>query len=99
MDGLLGSVMIGQMARGNKCDIDTWKPKVLETALEFMNATYLLNMTKDDIKNRIGLWKKYHAVIMDVKQQSGLIWDEDQKMIIVTSNERDKWATYVKVCT
>ncbi|KAL3529978.1 hypothetical protein ACH5RR_009300 [Cinchona calisaya] len=96
MDRLLGNVLIGQIARGNKCDIDTWKPQDLQAAVKFMKSILHLNVTKDDIKNRMELWKKYYTVVMDVKKQGGLTWDEDQKMIRVTSNETDKWASYVK---
>ncbi|KAK6158600.1 hypothetical protein DH2020_005914 [Rehmannia glutinosa] len=90
-------VLTDQMVQGNKCDGDTWKPQALQAAVTYLNTRLHLNLTKDNIKNRLKNWKKYFSVVSDVQtKQSGFTWDEEQKMIVVTSDEWSSWAAYVE---
>ncbi|GFQ07786.1 hypothetical protein PHJA_002922600, partial [Phtheirospermum japonicum] len=73
------------MIQGNKCDGDTWKPQALQAAVIDLNRKLHLNLTKDNIKNRLKYCK-----------QSGFSWDEERKMIVVTSDEWSSWAAYVE---
>ncbi|GER29377.1 myeloid differentiation primary response protein MyD88, partial [Striga asiatica] len=42
-------------------------------------------------------WKKHFNVVSDIQtNQSGFAWDEDRKMIVVTSDESSSWAAYVE---
>ncbi|GER32721.1 carboxypeptidase S1 homolog A, partial [Striga asiatica] len=85
------------MALGHKCDGDTWKPQVLHAVVTYLNAKLHLNLTKDNIKNRLKSWKKHFNVVYDIQtNQSGFCWDEDRKMIVVTSDESSSWAAYVE---
>lgn len=79
------------MAQGNKCDGDTWKPQDLQAAVTYLNSKTHLKLTKENIKNRVKAWKKYYSVVTDVEKQSGFSWDEELKMIVVTSNEYSSW--------
>ena len=96
MDSALTFVLLDQINQGNKADGD-WKPQAYQAAVEHLNSTLLLNLTKENVKNRLKAWKRYYAVVNDVKNQSGFTWDEERKMIIVTCAELQVWETYVKV--
>ncbi|KAI3445179.1 hypothetical protein Pfo_001844 [Paulownia fortunei] len=97
MDNHLAKVLTDQMAQGNKCDGDTWKPQALQAVVTYLNSKLHLNLTKDNIKNRVNNWKKNFSVVSDVQtKQSGFTWDEERKMIVVTSNEWSSWAAYVE---
>ncbi|KAK4426481.1 hypothetical protein Salat_1416700 [Sesamum alatum] len=98
MDNHLAKVLTDQMAQGNKCDGDTWKPQALQATVTYLNSKLHLNLTKDDIKNRLKIWKKYYSVVSDVQtKQSCFTLDDEGKMIVVTSDEWSSWATYVEV--
>ncbi|KAL0349479.1 UNVERIFIED_CONTAM: hypothetical protein Sradi_4097100 [Sesamum radiatum] len=85
------------MAQGNKCDGDTWKPQALQAGVIYLNSKLHLNLTKDNIKNRLKNWKKYYGVVSDVQtKQSGFTWDDERKMIVVTSDEWSSWSAYVE---
>ncbi|KAL0423646.1 UNVERIFIED_CONTAM: hypothetical protein Sradi_0899400 [Sesamum radiatum] len=97
MDNHLAKVLTDQMAQGNKCDGDTWKPQALQAAVIYLNSKLHLNLTKDNIKNRLKNWKKYYGVVSDVQtKQSGFTWDDERKMIVVTSDEWSSWSAYVE---
>ncbi|GER31124.1 RNA-binding protein, partial [Striga asiatica] len=97
IDSHLAFILTEQMALGHKCDVDTWKPQSLHAAVTYLNAKLHLNLTKDNIKNRLKSWKKHFNVVSDIQtNQSGFSWDEDKKMIVVTSDESSSWATYVE---
>ncbi|KAG8380780.1 hypothetical protein BUALT_Bualt06G0051600 [Buddleja alternifolia] len=97
MDGHLAKVLTDQMVQGNKCDGDTWKPQALQAAVAYLNSTLHLTLTKDNIKNKLKNWKKYFSVVSDIQtRQSGFTWDEERKMIVVTSDEWSAWTTYVE---
>ncbi|KAL0332874.1 UNVERIFIED_CONTAM: hypothetical protein Scaly_2188900 [Sesamum calycinum] len=98
MDNHLAKVLTDQMAQGNKCDGDTWKPQALQAAVIYLNSKLHLNLTKDNIKNRLKNWKKYYGVVSDVQtKQSGFTWDDERKMIVVTSDEWSSWSAYVEI--
>ncbi|KAG8378031.1 hypothetical protein BUALT_Bualt08G0095900 [Buddleja alternifolia] len=97
MDSHLAKVLTDQMVQGNKCDGDTWKPQALQAVVAYLNSTLHLTLTKDNIKNRLKNWKKYFSVVSDIQtRQSGFTWDEERKMIVVTSDEWSAWTTYVE---
>ncbi|XP_073148049.1 uncharacterized protein [Henckelia pumila] len=96
MDKHLAKVLIDQMAEGKKCDGDTWRPEALQAAVTYLNSKLHLNLSKENIKNRLKAWKKYYSVVTDVQKQSGFSWDEERKMIVVTSDEHSSWKEYVE---
>lgn len=98
MDSHLATILSEQMALGYKCDGDTWKPQALQAAVKYLNSTLEMNLTKDNIKNRLKNWKKYFNVVSDIQSnQSGFTWDEDRNMIVVTSDMWSSWCDYVEV--
>ncbi|XP_073125482.1 uncharacterized protein [Henckelia pumila] len=96
MDNHLARVLIDQMAQGNKCDGDIWKPQALQATLTYLNSNMHLQLTKENIKNRLKAWKKYYSVVTDVQKQSEFSWDEERKMIVVTSDEYNSWNGYIE---
>ena len=63
--------------------------------MEYINTQLNLNLTKENIKNRLKAWKLHFAIITDIKNQSGLMWDEDRKMVVVTADNLLVWNDYV----
>ncbi|KAK6149294.1 hypothetical protein DH2020_016819 [Rehmannia glutinosa] len=97
MDSHLALILTEQMVLGYKCDGDTWKPKALQAVVTYLNAKLHLNLTKDNIKNRLKNWKRHFNVVSDIQtKQSGFAWDEERKMIVVTTDEWSSWAAYVE---
>ncbi|XP_012843355.1 PREDICTED: uncharacterized protein LOC105963495 [Erythranthe guttata] len=97
MDNHLATILTDQMAQGNKCDGDTWKAQALHAAVTYLNSKLHLNLTKDNIKNRLKIWKKSFNVVSDIQtKQSGFTWDEVRKLIVVTSDEWSSWNSYVE---
>ena len=70
-----------------------------QVAVEYINAQLILNLTKDNVKNRLKVWKLHFAIITDKKKknQSGLVWDEAKKKVVVTVDNHHVWDAYVKV--
>jgi hypothetical protein len=97
MDKALAAVLYDQLAQGNKED-GHWKDPTYQVAMEYINTQLNLNLTKENIKNRLKAWKLHFAIITDIKNQSGLTWDEDRKMVVVTADNLPVWNDYVKVC-
>jgi hypothetical protein len=97
MDKALATVLYDQLAQGNKED-GHWKDPTYQVAMEYINTQLNLNLTKENIKNRLKAWKLHFAIITDITNQSGLMWDEDRKMVVVTADNLPMWNDYVKVC-
>lgn len=95
MDAALSTVLYDQMNRGNRNDWD-WKPQAYQAAVDDLNAKLQLNLTKDNVKNRLKAWKRHYGIISDIKDQSGLSWDDDKKMIRVTAENQKVWNDYVE---
>jgi hypothetical protein len=85
MDKALAVVLYDQLAQGNKDD-GHWKDPTYQVAMEYINTQLNLNLTKENIKNRLKAWKLHFAITTDIKNESGLVWDEDRKMVVVTAN-------------
>ena len=78
MDKALAAVLYDQLAQGNKED-GHWKDPTYQVAMECINTQLNLNLTKEDIKNKLKAWKLHFAIITDIKKnQSGLMWDEQE---------------------
>ncbi|PSS36020.1 L10-interacting MYB domain-containing protein [Actinidia chinensis var. chinensis] len=93
MDSALASVLFDQMNQGNESDGDS-KPQAYQAAVDHLNSTLHLNLTKENLKNRLKVWKRYYGVVTDVQKQSGFTWDDERKMIIVTTAEMKVWEAY-----
>ena len=96
MDKALASILYDQLAQGNRED-GYWKEVAYQAAVEYISAQLILNLTKDNVKNRLKAWKLHFAIITDIKNQSGLVWDEVKKKVVVPSDNYHVWDAYVKV--
>ncbi|KAI5334042.1 hypothetical protein L3X38_024175 [Prunus dulcis] len=64
------------------------------TAANILAAQFNLQMSADNIRNRVKSWKKFYGVVSDILSQSGFSWDSTKKMISV--DEDHVWEEYVK---
>ena len=68
--------------------------QVAVDALKSFNS----NLNKDNMKNRLKIWKTHYNVIYDIKNKSGLTWwDDEKKMVIIPASEQKVWSDYVSV--
>lgn len=96
MDAALAKALIEQMKQGNKVD-GQWTRHAIPAVVHELNVTLELGLTKDNVKNRLKAWKRHYAIISDIKNQSGLMWDEGRKMVVITSENQKAWNDYVEV--
>ncbi|KAI5327595.1 hypothetical protein L3X38_026991 [Prunus dulcis] len=71
-----------------------WKSVAYNTAATILSAQYNIEVSADNIKNRVKTWKRFYAVVSDILSQSGFSWDATKKMI--TIDEENVWNEYVK---
>ncbi|CAI0540086.1 unnamed protein product, partial [Linum tenue] len=94
MDKILSRVLLDQIVQGNKGDGD-WKTQAYQAVVDQLRTDLAINVTRDNVKNRLRAWKKRYAVIADIQKRSGLsFWDEDKKMIVVTADNMSDWQSY-----
>ncbi|BFG30222.1 hypothetical protein CerSpe_164960 [Prunus speciosa] len=53
-----------------------------------------IEVSADNIKNRVKTWKRFYGIVNDILSQSGFNWDATKKMISV--EEDNVWDEYVK---
>ncbi|KAF8395743.1 hypothetical protein HHK36_019694 [Tetracentron sinense] len=92
MDRCLDKILVEQMKRGNIID-NTLKPEAYTEVVRALNERFQLDMTKDNIRNRLKTLKKQYGVLKELLAQSGFHWDETRKM--VTAND-SVWNNYIK---
>ena len=68
MDKALAAVLYDQLAQDNKEDRH-WKNPTYQVAMEYINTQLNLNLTKENIKNRLKAWKLHFAIIIDIKKK------------------------------
>nr|XP_011457494.1 PREDICTED: uncharacterized protein LOC105349462 [Fragaria vesca subsp. vesca] len=78
-----------------KTEDNGWKGVAYTTAANILSAQFAIQITADNIKNRVKSWKKYYGVVSDILSQSGFSWDFLTQMINVDENR--VWEEYVKV--
>jgi hemoglobin-like flavoprotein len=84
------------MNAGHKSDGD-WKQEAYQAVVRELNATWQLGLTKLNVKNILKAWKKHYAIITDIRSQSGLVWDDEKKMVPITVENLAIWNAYVEV--
>lgn len=96
MDSYLSAILVEQIKLGNKCNIENkFKPAAFEAAALAINGRFDLDLTKDQIKNRLTTWTKQYEILKELLDQSGFEWDEKRKMVNATDSV---WNDYIKVC-
>ncbi|OMO84758.1 hypothetical protein CCACVL1_10670 [Corchorus capsularis] len=97
MDMALISSFYSSLDEGLKGEND-WKPQAYEAAKEHINTTLRLNLTKENVRNRYKTMKKHYGYVNGIQTvESGLLWDNEKKMVLVTSDTLHIWENYLKV--
>ncbi|OMO94123.1 hypothetical protein CCACVL1_06154 [Corchorus capsularis] len=97
MDMALISSFYSSLDEGLKGEND-WKPQAYEAAKEHINTTLRLNLTKENVRNRYKTMKKHYGYVNEIQTvESGLLWDNEKKMVLVTSDTLHIWENYLKV--
>ncbi|XP_028803943.1 uncharacterized protein LOC114759016 [Neltuma alba] len=95
MDAYLSAILVEQIKLGNKCKVENkLKPAAYEAAALAMNERFDLDLTKDQIKNRLKTWTKQYEILKELLDQSGFEWDEKRKMVNATDSV---WNDYIKI--
>ncbi|RZB75482.1 hypothetical protein D0Y65_034087 [Glycine soja] len=76
---------------GNKGD-GGWKRSALNAAAAVLSTSFNVNVTSDNVKNRIKLWRSWYGIVSDILGHSGFDWDGTKHMITV-ENE-NAWNEY-----
>nr|XP_011465665.1 PREDICTED: uncharacterized protein LOC105349374 [Fragaria vesca subsp. vesca] len=93
MERDLAEVLCEERSLGHKGD-NGWKGVDYTTAANTLSAQFAIQITADNIKNRVKSWKKYYGVVSDILSQSGFSWDSSTQMINV--DENSVWEEYIK---
>ncbi|KAL5177583.1 hypothetical protein HKD37_08G023325 [Glycine soja] len=91
MERVLADVLRDQRNLGNKGD-GGWKRSALNAAAAVLSTSFNVNVTSDNVKNRIKLWRSWYGIVSDILGQSGFDWDGTKHMITV-ENE-NAWNEY-----
>ena len=94
MERALADTLRDERSLGHKGD-NGWKGVAYTTAANILSAQFGIQITADNIKNRVKSWKKYYGVVSDILSQSGFSWDSSAQMINVDENSVSE--EYVKV--
>ena len=94
MEWALADILRDHRSLGNKSD-GAWKVVAYKTAAQVLSSRYKLQITAENVKNRIKLWRSWYGIVSDILSQSGFDWDGTKYMITVTNE--DAWGEYVKV--
>ncbi|XVE59852.1 hypothetical protein DITRI_Ditri05aG0080200 [Diplodiscus trichospermus] len=92
MDQCLTEVLVEQVTLGNKLQ-KSFKPVAFTAALSVLNKKFSLDLTAENIRNRLRTWKKQYRLVKDLLSQQGFEWDERQKMVIANDSE---WRDCIK---
>ncbi|OMP08266.1 hypothetical protein COLO4_06628 [Corchorus olitorius] len=86
MDQCLTEQLVLQVTLGNKLQ-KSFKPVAFKAALSVLNKKFSLDLTTENIKNRLKTWKKLFRLVKELISQNGFEWDERQKMVIGNDSE------------
>ncbi|KAH1228085.1 hypothetical protein GmHk_10G028159 [Glycine max] len=93
MECVLADVLRDQRNLGNKGDRG-WKRSALNVAAAVLSTSFDVNVTLDNVKNHIKLWRSWYGIVSDILGQSGFDWDGTKHMITVENeNAWNKYCT------
>ncbi|KAK9757514.1 hypothetical protein RND81_01G167500 [Saponaria officinalis] len=75
MDSNLISVLYNQAAQGNKGEGD-WKPQAYQAVVDEINNKLSMSLNTDHERNRVKIWKKHYAIIMDIRTKTKFKYHE-----------------------
>lgn len=92
MERALADILREERTLGHKGD-GGWKGVAYNTAA-ILSAQFDIQVTADNIKNRVKSWTKVYGIVSDILSQTGFSWDSSAQMINV--DENSVWEEYVK---
>ncbi|KAH1262816.1 hypothetical protein GmHk_02G005360 [Glycine max] len=69
-----------------------WRRSALNAAAAMLSTSFNVNVTSDNVKNRIKLWRSWYGIVSDIPGQSGFDWDDTKHMI--TIENENAWNEY-----
>ncbi|XP_024178735.2 uncharacterized protein LOC112184729 [Rosa chinensis] len=93
MERALADILREERGLGHKGD-NGWKAVAYNTAADILSAQFDIQISADNIKNRVKSWKKFYGIVSDILSQSGFSWDSSTQMISI--DENSVWEEYVK---
>ncbi|PPR94902.1 hypothetical protein GOBAR_AA25773 [Gossypium barbadense] len=84
--------LVEQVTLGNKLQ-KSFKQVALKAAVSIINKKFPFDLTTENIRNRLGTWKKKYRLVKDLLSQHGFEWDERQKTVIANDSE---WRQCIK---
>lgn len=93
MDHCLTEELIEQVKLGNKLERN-FRPAAFNAALMVLNEKFALDLSKENIRNRLKTWKKLYVVLKELLSQGGFGWDEKRKMVVA---DESVWNEYIKM--
>ena len=94
MEHALVDILREERNLGNKGDAG-WKTVSYNSASSKLSSQLHIDITVDNVKNRMKTWKKLYGIVSDILSQSGFSWDATKKMITV--DDDNAWQEYIKV--
>ena len=73
MKHVLAEVLRGQRNLDNKSD-GAWKRVAYNTVTAKLYANFEVQVTWENIKNRIKIWRSWYGIVSDILSQSGFDW-------------------------
>ncbi|GKV15533.1 hypothetical protein SLEP1_g26318 [Rubroshorea leprosula] len=74
-----------------------WKPQAYQATVDYLTKSLSVNVTKEQVKNKVRQWRKHFSIISEIRShQSGVPWDEEKKMIVITTDNMSAWKDYVR---
>ena len=96
MERVLAEVLRDQRNMCNKSD-GAWKRVAYNAAVVVVSNNFKVQVTWENVKNRIKLWRSWYGVVSDILGQRGFDWDGTKHMIIV--GDKNVWNEYVTLST
>lgn len=93
MERVLADVLRDQRSLGNQGD-GAWKAVAYNTAAQVLSTRFKVQLTGDNVKNRIKVWRIWYGIVSDILSQSGFDWDGRKYMITV--EDENSWNEYIK---
>ncbi|XP_074272611.1 uncharacterized protein LOC141596379 [Silene latifolia] len=94
MDKIMIDILHNQMKEGNKADGER-KPRAYQAVADEIRTQLGISITVEHVRNRIKSWKKHYAVISYIRAFTNFKWDEDMKMIVVTTDDLAQWTKFI----
>ncbi|KMS95737.1 hypothetical protein BVRB_005390 [Beta vulgaris subsp. vulgaris] len=90
MDVILTSTLYEQINEGNKGDGD-FKSQAYQAVVDKLRVELNIFVIVDHVRNRIRVWKRHYATIIEIRAYTKFKWDEEKKMLVIPLEVLDEW--------